>query len=32
VIDLEDQGRSKKPVFEFRKIEIESLEFELNRN
>ncbi len=32
VIDLEDQGRSKKPVFEFSKIEIESLEFELNRN
>ncbi len=32
VIDLEDQGRSKKPVFEFRKIEIEGLEFELNRN
>ena len=32
VIDLEDQGRGKKPVFEFSKIEIEALEFELNRN
>lgn len=27
IIDLKDQGRSKKPVFEFSKIEIEGLEY-----
>ena len=30
LIDLEDQGRSKKPVFEFRRIEVESLRFPEN--
>ena len=27
IIDLKNQGRSKKPVFEFEKIEIEGLEY-----
>ncbi|MFB6143727.1 MAG: hypothetical protein ABEJ98_00305, partial [Candidatus Nanohaloarchaea archaeon] len=31
IIDLKDQGRSKKPVFNFEKIEIEGLEFEGNK-
>lgn len=31
IIDLEDQGRSKKPVFNFEKIEVESLEFPRNK-
>lgn len=31
IVDLEDQGRSKKPVFEFERIEIENLEFEENQ-
>lgn len=31
IIDLKNQGRSKKPVFEFDKIEIEGLEFEENK-
>lgn len=31
IIDLKYQGRSKKPVFEFQKIEIEGLEFEENK-
>ena len=30
IIDLKDQGRSKTPVFNFDKIEIEGLEFEEN--
>ncbi len=30
IIDLKDQGRSKKPVFKFEKIEVESLEFPEN--
>ena len=30
IINLKDQGRSKKPVFNFDKIEIEGLEFEEN--
>lgn len=30
IVDLKDQGRSKKPVFNFEKIEIEPLEFTEN--
>jgi predicted transcriptional regulator len=30
IVDLKDQGRSKKPVFEFSKIEIEGLEYGQN--
>ena len=30
IVDLEDQGRSKKPAFEFEKIEIESVTFPEN--
>lgn len=30
IVDFEDQGRSKKPVFEFEKIEIESVTFPEN--
>lgn len=31
IVDLEDQGRSKKPVFNFDKIEIESLDYNLSQ-
>jgi len=30
IIGLKDQGRSKKPVFEFEEIQIEGLEFDQN--
>ena len=32
IIDLEDQGRSKKPIFEFEEIEVEPLRFRENKD